>query len=95
MPCPYEHRIQFCVVAADRNFFGSLTRPVANKTSHTAPELAESNPEIIVKVRGVIPRNDHPAIVVDKLQVSSSVARSVVITRPRSLSGTSFISSVS
>jgi hypothetical protein len=59
------------------------------------PELAESRPQITVSVLGVIAWSDQPAIVVDKLQIKSSVARSVVPTRPRNLSGTRRINSVS
>src|SRR5258705_12878548 len=77
------------------NFFGSLTRPEANNTSHTTPETDDNKPEMIVSVRGVIPLSDQPATVVDKLHVRNSVARSVVITRPRNLSGAKRISKAS
>jgi len=69
-------------IAAALNFLGSLTFPEANIINQTAPETEDSKPEIIVRVRGVIPRSDQPATVVDKLHVKSSLARSVVITRP-------------
>ena len=80
---------------AELNFSGSLTRPEANSSSQTAPETDDNKPEMTVSVRGVIPRNDQPAMAVEKLQVRNSVARSVVITRPRNLSGAKRISKAS
>src|SRR6185369_5002136 len=80
---------------AELNLFGSLTLPEANNTSHTTPETDDNKPEMIVRVRGVIPLSDQPATVVDKLHVRNSVARSVVITRPRNLSGAKRMSKAS
>src|SRR5262249_39284630 len=74
---------------------GSLTFFKANMTSQAMPALADNKPEAIVNVRIEITRNDQPAIAVEKLQMSISAARSVVETRPRRLSGTSRIKSVS
>src|SRR5688572_15791217 len=76
-------------------FFGSLTLRVANKISHTSPDVPESKPQITVNVLGVMKFKDQPATPVDKLQIRNSAARSVVPIRPRSRSGTSLIRSVS
>ena len=75
--------------------FGSLTSRNANNPNHKTPDVAESRPAMIVSVRGVIDLKDQPETAVEKLQISNSLARSVVPTRPRKLSGTGRISSVS
>ena len=68
-------KFYFPPTAAELNLCGSLTFPEANNTNHTAPETEDSKPDMIVSVRGVIPRNDQPAIAVAKLQVDRKSTR--------------------
>jgi hypothetical protein len=62
---------------------GNFNLLVAIMAIHKSPDVAESKPESTVSVRGDINFSDQPAMPVEKLQISNSLARSVVDTRPR------------